>query len=207
MPIRDMSAGHLVSQGGSFEPQRQNNALLRIQGLMTGNSGEDIVTLSLESFPIPKTAIEAMELDFLNEKRKFAGKVNVEDLSVVVKDFVDISTMQVLYDWFLQTYDPFTGQIGLAKYYKKRGTVTMYGPNGAFDREFNCVGLWINNFDPGDIDMTSGDKKVINLTLSIDKVLPGKGVYGNSGQNGDSYIGAGYASAVGAESGGTAGLV
>lgn len=185
MPLSDMSAAHLAAQAGAFEPQRQNNALLRIHGLATGAAGEDIVTLSLESFPIPKTAIEAMELDYLNEKRKFAGKVNVEDMTVVVKDFVDIATMSVLMDWFMQTYDPFTGQIGLAKNYKKKGTVTMYGPNGANDREFECIGLWINNFDPGDVDMTAGDKKVINLTLSIDVVRPGKGTFGGGGQ-GDS---------------------
>lgn len=177
MPIEDMSAAHIAAQDGFFEPQRQNNALLRINGLIQ----EDIVTLSLESFPVPKTNLEPVELDYLNEKRKVAGKVTHDDLSVVVKDFVDVAVLYVLTDWFLQTYDPYTGRIGLAKNYKKKGTVTMYGPNGGFDREYECIGLWINTFDPGDIDMTTGDKKPINLTLSIDKALPGNGVYSGRG--------------------------
>lgn len=172
MPIDDMSAAHIAGQDGFFEPQRQNNALLRIDGLMS----EDLLTLSLESFPIPKTALTPIELNFLNERRKVAGPANVEDLEVVVKDWVDVQTRLVVTDWWLRTYDPVTGRIGLAKNYKKRGYVTLYGPNGAFDREYLCYGLWISNFDPGDVDMTGEDKMVMNLTVTIDKCLPGDGV-------------------------------
>ena len=175
MAIDDMSAAHIAGQNGFFEPQRQNNALLRIDGLLD----PDLLTLSLESFPIPKTALTPIELNYLNERRKVAGPANVEDLEVVVKDWCDVNTRLVLTDWWLNTYDPVTGRIGLAKNYKKRGTVTLYGPNGAFDREYLCYGLWISNYDPGDVDMTAEDKMIMNFTITIDKVIPGKGVSSN----------------------------
>ena len=176
MPIDDMSADFLAQGQGGFQPQTQNNILLRIHGLNSasaGAMGEDILTVSLESFPIPKTTLEAMELDFMNEKVKFAGKATVEDMSVVYKDFVDMGTLETLSDWFYgETYNPLTGKIGLTKNYKKEATVTMYAPDGTHDREFYCKGLWINNFDAGDADQTAGDKKPINITYSIDKVYP-----------------------------------
>lgn len=173
MPLEEMSAAHIAAQMGHFEPQRANNALLRIDGLLDS----ELVTLSLETFPIPKTQLTPIELNYLNERRKVAGPASVADIDVVLRDWVDNATLYVLTDWFTQTYDPYTGRINLASRYKKRGTITMYGPEGGFDREYHCVGLWINQFDPGDIDMTSEDKKNITITLSIDKVLPGDGVY------------------------------
>lgn len=176
MPLSDMSAAHLASQSGAFEPQRTNNILLRIAGISTGQAGEDLLTLALESFPLPKTSIEPLELPYLNEKRRFATFATAENMTVTVKDFIDKPVMLALYDWFREGYDPFTGQTGLAGNYKKTGTVTMYGPNGAYERELHCLGMWISNFDPGEADMTSGDKVLINLDISIDKVLPGKGI-------------------------------
>lgn len=173
MPIRDMGAFHLAAQGGSFEPQRQNSILLRIFGLMYS----DLVTLSLETFPLPKTALAPIELNYLNQRRKVAGTANVEDIELVCKDFIDNPTLAILTDWWLQTYDPYTGRIGLARNYKKTGTITMYGPEGGFDREYVLVGLWINNFDPGDADHTSEDKKPITCTLSCDNALPSSGIF------------------------------
>ena len=181
MPIDDMSAAHLAGQAGAFEPQRQNNAVLTIDGIMpkeiSGGRGiKDGIALALDSFPIPKTAIEPVQLRHLNEQRNLATSASAEDLNVVYKDFVDIPVHQALVGWFHQTYDPYTGAIGLAGNYKKEGTVTLYGPNGGFDREYRCLGIWINNFDPGDADMASGDKMLINLGLAIDKAVPAKGL-------------------------------
>jgi hypothetical protein len=173
MPILDMSAGHIAAQAGFFEPQRQNNALLRIEGLLQS----DLVTLSLESFPMPKFTINPVEAMYLNTRSKFAGNVNVEDLTIVVRDFVDVQTALVLWDWFLETHDPYTGRNGLARYYKKAGTITTYGPNGFFDREMIVQGLWINNMDPGDIDMSADDILKISLTCSCDRALPSAGFY------------------------------
>jgi hypothetical protein len=172
MPLEDMSAAHIAAQLGHFEPQRANNALLHIAGLRDS----ELVTLSLETFPIPKTQLTPIELNYLNERRKVAGPANVAEIDVVLRDWVDNATMYVLMDWFQQTYDPYSGRINLASRYKKRGTITLYGPEGGFDREFICTGLWITQFDPGDIDMTSEDKKNITITLSVDKVIPGRGV-------------------------------
>ncbi len=176
MAVDDMSAGHIAAQSGFFEPQRQNNALLRIFGL---GEGEDILAISIESFPLPKTTITASEAMYMNETVKFAGRVTFEDLSVVYKDFVDMPTLKILSDWYLTTYNPWNGRIGLARNYKKTAEAVMYGPQGGFERKFKLQGLWINSFDPGDQDMTGEGTKLINIGLSIDKAFPAEGLTDN----------------------------
>lgn len=176
MPIVDMSAGHIAAQLGFFEPQRQNNSLLRVNDLVGGF----ILTLSLESFPMPKIAINPVEAVYMNTKSKFAGVINIEDMSVIVRDFVDVTTALVLWDWLMQVHDFVTGRNGMARWYKKSGTVTSYSPGGAFDRELHIYGMWPNNFDPGDNDMSSDEIRKITMTISVDNVIPGLGF--NSGR-------------------------
>jgi hypothetical protein len=178
MPITDMSAGHLVAQGGGFEPQRKCNGLLRIYGIDAGGSDArgDLITLSLQSFSLPKIGVEPLELSYKNDKRKFATFATEEDLQVSVNDFVDKPVAMSLWKWFKQGYDPITGQTGLAYNYKKNADAILYGPNGAYERSWSCIGVWISNFDSGEIDMSAGDQNLINLTLSIDKAFPGTGI-------------------------------
>ena len=100
MPISDMSANFLAGQAGKFEPQRQNNALLNIDSLPVPSAGSkvipDAVTLALDSFPIPKTTVEPLQLTHINERRNLATFAAAEDVTVVYKDFVDVPVAQVL---------------------------------------------------------------------------------------------------------------
>jgi len=175
MPIRDLTAAHIAAQGGAFEPQRGNNGLLRIVGVpgnMVGPSkGEDILTLSLNGFGLPTVSVEALETSFLNEKRKIAGTANFEDIEVTYKDFVDIGTAHICKLWHEQVYSPYTGKIGLARNYKKSGTIELFAPDGSHLRYYFLQGLWPTSFTPGTIDMTSAEPIMITMTLSIDKAF------------------------------------
>jgi len=170
--MNDLSASHLAAQGGAFEEQRGNNALIRIFGLAENDvisRGEPIITLSLQSFPLPVTTVEAIDTNFLNEKRKIAGLVTFEDMEVVFKDFVDQRTARVLKLWHEEVYDPVTGRIGLARNYKKRGEVQLFGPNQQYNRFWTCIGMWPTTYNAGTIDMASSEPVKVSLTISIDK--------------------------------------
>ena len=71
MPLETLTADHIGQVGGGFEPQRANNALLYIVGL-AGNEN-DVLSLSLSSFPVPKSNLGIIEVRYLNQIRKFAG--------------------------------------------------------------------------------------------------------------------------------------
>jgi hypothetical protein len=170
--MNDLSASHLAAQGGAFEEQRGNNAILRIFDLAENvivDRGEHLITLSLQSFPLPVTTVEALETNFLNEKRKIAGIVTFEDMEVMFKDFVDMRTARVLKLWHEKVYDPVTGRIGLARNYKKRGEIELFGPNQQFHRFWSCIGMFPTTFNAGQIDMASAEPVKISLTISMDK--------------------------------------
>lgn len=169
MPLDTLSADHIGQVGGGFEPQRANNALLYIAGL-AGNEN-DVITLSLTSFPVPKSNIGIIEVRYLNQIRKFAGTPTYDDLSVVFNDYVDQNTKLVIANWFYLAHNPRNGKTSFASQYKKNGRVVLYAPDGSGDREWECQGMWISTFDPGDIDMEGEDRVRLTCTITIDKAI------------------------------------
>lgn len=170
--INDLSAAHIAAQLGAFEPQRGNNGLLRIFGLVgdqKGPKGESILTLSLNGFALPAVTVEALEIMWLNERRKVAGGVTFEDIEITYKDYVDVPTAHILKTWHEEVYNPVNGKIGLASIYKKTGIMELFAPNGTHSRFWTVVGIWPNSFNPGAIDMTAAEPILITTTLSIDK--------------------------------------
>lgn len=185
-----LTANHLARGGvnGQYEPMRANNGLLVIDGIPEWDQTEGQVTLSLESFPIPKENNAQIEARYFNERRKFAGPANVEDMEVVIKDTVDRDVARVLLGWRRQVYQPYkldaginsgfgtpfpgeAGAVGLAKNYKKTGTIFLVAPDGSHQRAWMVQGLWPMSFDPGDIDMTSEDFIRLTMTLSVDRIF------------------------------------
>lgn len=169
MPLETLHANHIGATGGGFELQRANNALMRIVGL--DGDENNLFQLSLASFPVPKESNGIIEVNYLNEKRKFAGMVTYDDLTVVFNDYVGEDVAGLLTRWRYLVKNPITGKIGFKADYAKEGRVTLYGPDGSADREYELQGVWPSGFDGGEIDFATEDGIKINLTLTIDKVI------------------------------------
>jgi len=174
--------GNTGSNGANFEPQRVNNAVIRIDGLGGAGIDDNFLVLSVSSFPLPKVNNNPIEVGYLNEKRKFAGNPTFDDLSVVFNDYIDVGTAALLMRWRYSVYNPETGTIGLASQYKKRGDVTLFAPNGVdrYDRVYELVGVWPSQYDPGEIDHEGEGVVKITLTLTIDKAVPSTNLSPNS---------------------------
>jgi hypothetical protein len=169
MPLDTLHADHIGATGGGFELQRANNALMRIVGL--DGDENNLFQLSLASFPVPKQTVGIIEVAYLNEKRKFAGMPTFDDLTVIFNDYVSEDTALLLNRWFYQIHDPVSGKQRFKQEYAKEGRVTMYGPDGTGDREYEMQGVWPSALDGGEIDFATEDGVKINLTLTIDKVV------------------------------------
>jgi hypothetical protein len=159
-----------------YEPQRTNGALLYIN-LDNDTAGYDAetLTLSLKTFSLPKVDVAPSQVGFLNEKRKFAGEVTFDDINVTFNDYVDRGTLTSLLNWFYQVYDPRTGKKGLKVDYAKTGFITMFAPNGDYNRQWNLMGVWPRNVDPGEADQGADDLIQVSMSLSIDKAIPAEG--------------------------------
>lgn len=175
MALSYMYANHITAEDGEYEPQRQCNGILSIDGV----TNDDILQLALESFTLPKVSNNVVETGYLNEKRKYAGQALVEDFNVVYKDFVDKDTAKILWDWREKVYDPKSGKVGKAKKYKKSATIELVGPNNEDSRYWTLEGVWPSSLDMGEIDMSSDDMVKITMTLACDKVYRGQS--GSSG--------------------------
>ncbi len=78
-----------------------------------------------------------------------------------------------------EVYNASTGSIGLASAYKKQADLTLVSPDQSSVRVWKFLGVYPERFKHGPFDMTTNDKVNIEMTLSIDKVIPGTGF--NSG--------------------------
>lgn len=162
-----MSAGHLASQGGSFEPQRKFDFEVQIFGI----PGSNVVTLSVASFTPPSYASEVIELPYLNQVVKVAGQTKASQGTLMCRDFVDQQTFSNLMQWRKQVLDTSTHNIGRAATYKKKGDVVLIAPDQAGERRVKMTGLWPVEVKPGQVDHAAGNAIYeVEVVLSCDSV-------------------------------------
>jgi hypothetical protein len=167
MPV-NTSAAHLAPAGASmrFEPSRVYNYSLIIPGL---GDGTELIRLSVESVSGFNTNNEVINMRYQNESRKVAGGANVGNVSLTVRDFVDIPTGRILRDWRSQVHNPETGEIGYAFEYKRNASLIMNDPKGNDVRQILLKGVWPTSFNTPDFTYTSTTGTVkITMSLSVD---------------------------------------
>lgn len=167
MPLESLTANRIGVSGNSLEPQRQSTGLLFITGLRD----TEIVELSIQSFGIPKQNSNPIELYYLNETRKFAGRTVYEDIQCIFNDYVTRSILTELMFWRSLVIDPVTGKQGLKSNYAKQARAVLYAPDGTNEREWAVESIWPSAVDPGDIDHSADDFVRVNVTFTIDKAV------------------------------------
>ena len=148
-----------------YEVQRTNNFEVVLEGFT------DDFTLSIESCPLPVVSNDPIELAYGNAKVKVAGQATFDDIELQVKDFIKVDLEKQMWDWRCQVYNPETDAIGWAEDYKKSGRIHQYAPDGTYQRSWRIIGVWPTNFNGGDLQYDGGDKKLISMTLSVDKAF------------------------------------
>jgi len=165
----EVTAEHLAggSGAGGFIPQRVNNFSLEIQGL------EGLrLALSNASFPVFRSV--KGEINFQNEVRYFIQAAEFDSVTVQIVDYIDQDLMGKLYDWYIQGYDPDTGEIGNAGAYKRDATLILHNPSGGQERKWKWQGCFIEELNGGEGDMSArGEPNRLSLTLSVDKIVRG----------------------------------
>lgn len=150
------------------EIRRQNNFILKISGVTTGGDIPNDLTLIVSRAFLPKVSNQVLELRHGNETVKFAGVASWEGGEIAFHDVLNQDELDAVIEWHRKTYDPKTGNIGLASEYKKNGTVTELAPNGEFRRQWSLNGMWISSRDLGILDSSNGELKQVSFTIQID---------------------------------------
>lgn len=161
---RGLDARHMISNN-SYEMQRTNNFEVVIDGL------GDEFTLCVTRCALPEISIEPIELAYGNSKCKVAGVIDYADGSLDCRDAIIPDIEKRLYDWFQEVYNADTGAIGWKTTYGRDVIVNQYGPDGTYVRSWKLFGAWISSFNPGEMDATNPDAKIISLTITYDRAV------------------------------------
>lgn len=162
------AADHIAAEAGTFEPQRQNNFSIEIA---LEEADKDLIIMGLQGVPLPNESNDEIEIQYQNEKRYVAGPYTVDSTTLSIRDFVDMDTRGALMRWRKKVYDPATGQMGLAKNYKKTANIIMTAPDGSEERVCKLKGCWPQAVTGGNLSMDAGDQVLVEVTLRFDKVI------------------------------------
>lgn len=175
---RNISTKGLTGKLGDV--RRTNNFILSIEGVFDGNN----LDLVVERAFLPKVSLQVLELRRGNDALKFAGPATWDGGQVTIIDTLSRAELDAVLDWFDKTYDAETGEIGLSDEYKKTGSVIEYASDGSHERTWPLEGLFISEFDLGQLDTSNPELKRISFTVSIDPSRKGfRPVYGTEYTN------------------------
>lgn len=178
----------------TFEPQRTNNFEVQITGM--GEDGKTL-TLAVANYSAPTIEQNIIEVDYGNNRIKFAGKPTFNNSSITLNDFIGQEVEKKLSDWQKLAYDYETQRVGWAYSkdgagntfndnqgnpvyggYKKTAYLIEYAPDGSMPRSWVLVGCWIQSLNLGNFTQEGNSVRQIECTLVYDYAIPEE--YANS---------------------------
>lgn len=174
-------AYHMIGND-NWEPQRTNNFEIHIYGLdsltsadkglsMPSNAGK-FLTLSTDSVGDLGVNINALNVDYGNNRIHFAGKPDYSTISLSFNDFVGLETERIIAAWHKLVYNPKTQQIGRASVYKKPAHLLEFSPDGDYIKCWELHGCFPTSVSYTGYNQSSADIRKISVTLSIDYAIP-----------------------------------
>jgi hypothetical protein len=146
----------------NFEPKLGNRFIMEIDGIQS---------YVVKTANRPTATSEVVELDHINLKRKIKGKTTWEDITITLYDPIVPSGAQMVMDWVRQSHESLTGRDGYSAFYKKDITLYILGPVGDKVEQWTLKGAWINSANFGELDWSSNDPVMIELTLTMDYAI------------------------------------
>ena len=146
----------------NFEPKLSNRFIMEING---------IESYIIKTASRPTFTSEVVELDHINVKRKIKGKSTWDDVNITLYDPIVPSGAQQVMEWIRSSHESLTGRDGYAAFYKKDITFYILGPVGDKVEQWTLKGAFITSANFGDLDWSSNDPLMIELTLSYDYAI------------------------------------
>lgn len=142
-----------------YEPKRKFRWILQIDG---------IDAFVLKTAARPSSTFEETVIDYVNTKRYVSGKMAWNTIQVTMHDPIAPSASQKVMDWLRLNYEPLTGRMGYASFYKKDITLKLLDPQGTVVELWDIKGAWCQDVNFGDLDYASSDNTEITFTLRYD---------------------------------------
>ena len=121
----------------------------------------------------PNLTVEETEINYLNAKTWIPGKAAWETMTVT---YIDVATIEIkpLYDWLATVYD-FTNPVSLYQGsrrsdYAGSAELNLYDGCGQELERWNMGDVWPQAINFGELDYSSSEEVVIELTLRYSQV-------------------------------------
>lgn len=145
-----------------YEPKRKFRWILGIEG---------IDAYTLKTAARPSLTFEEVAIDYINTKRYVSGKQTWNTIAVTTHDPISPSASQKVMDWIRINYEPQTGRMGYATFYKKQITLKLLDPQGTVVEWWNIDGAWVQEANFGDLDYSSSDNVEVSFTMRFDNAV------------------------------------
>jgi hypothetical protein len=143
----------------TYEPKRKFRWVLQIDG---------IDAFVLKTAARPQQTFEETVIDFINTKRYVSGKGAWNPIAITMHDPIAPSAAQKIMDWVRLNYEPLTGRMGYASFYKKDLQLKLLDPQGTVVELWDIKGAWPQDINFGDLDYATSDNAEIAYTLRFD---------------------------------------
>lgn len=143
----------------TYEPKRKFRWILQIEGLDA---------FVMKTAARPQATFEETVIDYVNTKRYVSGKMAWQPIAVTMNDPIAPSAAQKIMDWLRINYEPLTGRMGYAAFYKKDITLKLLDPQGTVVELWDLTGAWPQDVNWGELDYASSDNAEISFSLRFD---------------------------------------
>lgn len=143
----------------NYEPKRKFRWILQIDG---------IDAYTLKTAARPQATFDETVIDYINAKRYVAGKMTWNPIAVTTHDPISPSAAQKVMDWVRLCYEPLTGRMGYANFYKKNISLKLLDPQGTVVELWDITGAWVQDVNFGDLDYATSDNVEISFTIRFD---------------------------------------
>ena len=177
-----LGAQHMVGKD-IYEPQRTNNFEIQFPSLGTlvsagtGKNGTgsmkftdpgNKITLSVKSVGDLSQSIDAIPVAYGNNAIKFAGKPNLNNISIGINDFIGMDTERILEAWSSLVYNKYTQAVGRASIYKTDAYLLEFAPDGTNVKVWKLEGCWPGTITYGGFNQDGGSTREITMDLNVD---------------------------------------
>lgn len=143
----------------AFEPKLSNRFIMYIEG---------VPAYLVKTASRPTIQFNKVEMDHINLKWNVKGKGVWQDINLTLYDPVVPSAAQAVMEWVRLSHESVTGRDGYTDFYKKDITLNTLGPVADKVEEWTLKGAFILSAQFGDMDFSSDQPVMINLSLAVD---------------------------------------
>jgi hypothetical protein len=145
-----------------FQPIAKRHFILAIEGI-------DAFLIKTGARPTHST--EKVDINWINQQRKVAGKTTFPPLNITLYESVAPSGAQQVMEWLRLCYESVSGRAGYADFYKRDIQIKMLDPIGNVIQLWDIKGAFVTEANFGDLTYDGSDLMEIQLTIEYDNYV------------------------------------